>query len=156
MRSLVMVGGAMAGSGMEKALGLVLSDWMVFRLLLEGADGGGGALRVGVGGSVASGGGAGGAGGKSVETVSPVAVKSGGSTYLLKSTLPPKRTMRRRWMRAETVRKREARIGRRNRSKWDFGWSGICSGWGKRNASAGGHTQDKGNVNEERASVEQK
>ena len=82
----------MAGSGIAKVLGPALID--VIAILA--AETGGGAARVGGGGSVVSGGGAG-AGAVSVETSpSPPDWKSGGSTYLLKSTLPPnKRTISR-------------------------------------------------------------
>jgi hypothetical protein len=71
---------------------------MVAKAVMLGAARGGGAFVVAsVGGRVALGGGGGGAGGKSVETVlSPVDWKSGGSTYLLKSTCPPKSRMMRR------------------------------------------------------------
>ena len=153
---MLMLGGAMAGSGIEKALALVLSEVRALRLAVAGVEGGGGAAMVGMGGRVVSGAG-GGACATSLETApSPVDWKSGGSTYLLKSTFPPKRTMTRRWIRAETVRNREARIGRRNRSKWDLGWSGICSERGKGQRVHGADTPDKSNVNGNRESVEQK
>jgi hypothetical protein len=122
-------GGAIAGIGTEK---LVAFGFSVARAVRLGAGSGGGALveaSFDVGGRFASGGGGGGSLGVSVETVvSPVDWKSGGSTYRLKSTFPPKSTTMSRWIISETVRNRDARIGRRNRSKLDWGAWGIESG----------------------------
>ena len=113
-----MAGGAIEGIGMEKLLALALSEVSEERLA-AGAEGGGGAARVGVAGRAASGGeGGGGAESGSLETMeSPVDVKSGGSTYLLRGTFPPKRRMISKWRSAEIVRKRDARIRERIRSK---------------------------------------
>jgi hypothetical protein len=121
-----MVGGAMSGIGTEK---LVAVGFIVARAVMLGAAIGGGALVEGsVGGRVASGGGGGGAGGVSVETMlSPVDWKSGGSTYLSKSVLVPKSKMISKCTIADTVKNREARIGRRKRSKWD--WAGSVMFW---------------------------
>jgi hypothetical protein len=118
----------MTGTGIENALDVGLKE---VSATIEATAGGGGALTVGGAGRLASGGGGGGADSDSVETVSPADWKSGGSTYLLKRTLPPKSKISSRWISAEIVRNRDARSGRRNRSKWDWGWSGIYRGWGK-------------------------
>jgi hypothetical protein len=75
---------------------------------------GGGTEREGGGGS-----GSGACGGTAAASAlfeSPTSWKSGGSTYLLKSTFPPKSTIRRRCRNAEIVKKREARIRLRKRS----------------------------------------
>jgi len=60
-----MLGGAIAGSGMEKELTPVLTEVSAVKLLVD--DGGGGAATVGWGGRVSSGV-CGGAGGESLET----------------------------------------------------------------------------------------
>lgn len=119
----------MAGSGIVNELGATLVEVMAFSAAAgaEEVGGGGGALSVGCGGSVWVGAGGGGAGGRLVETVlSPVEVKSGGSTYLLKSTFPPTRTTSRKWINADTVKNRDARTRRMNQSVKDFSFS--CMG----------------------------
>ena len=151
-----MVGGAIAGRGIVKLLALLLREVSAVSVAAGAEAAGGGAARLGAGGSVESGV-SGGACAVSVETAaSPLDWKSGGSTYLLKSTLPPNRRMMSRWIRAETVRNREARIGRRNRSKWDCGLSGIASGWGERERLRGPEAHGLHNLDAKRESVEQK
>ena len=88
-----MVGGGTAGIGTEK---LVAVGFIVDIAIKAGAAGGGGALlaelSAEVGGRFASGAGGGGSDIVSVETeLSPVAWKSGGSTYRSNNTRPPTR-----------------------------------------------------------------